>query len=261
MREIHTKERQRQDGSKLTSAKTNELIAKLVGHVDQLLSSYMNVAAEYRLVAPMLYDRKTTEHFGKGARGPGFTAIRYALYRHIVQECWKLACDTDKRTPSLVGIMRGLQQPGVKEALRGRYSRLRIPIDESVDADTRRILERMEEAEDSDREKEFDSKWKLIEEQWATFNAAPFREGIATLRDKVTAHTELRLVDGLYERADLAGVVKFGDERLFLEGIKDIIINLNLIVRQAGFDWVDFDERITRSASAYWTIEQTPQQE
>jgi hypothetical protein len=203
----------------------------------------------------MLYDREITEHYGKGARGPGFNAIRYALYRHIVQECWKLACDTDKRTPSIVGIMCGLQQPGVKETLRIRYSRLRIPIVGDVDAATKAMLERMEKADDDKRAAEFDAKWTLVEEQWAAFKAQPFRDGIATLRDKVTAHTELRLVDGRYERADLAGVVKFGDERLFLEGLKDIVINLNLLVRQAGFDWTEFDEQVTRSAGAFWSIE------
>lgn len=235
-----------------TPPKKNLLISKLEGHVDHLFTSYLNVVAEYRLVAPMLYDQKTAEHHGKGTRGPGFATVRYVLYRHIVQECWKLACDTDKRTPSIVGIMVGLQQPGVKDALRSRYSQLRIPIADTVDAATKAILERMEAAEDGKRAEEFDSKWKLVHDQWATFKAEPFREGIATLRDKVTAHTELRLVDGKYERADLAGVVKFGDERRFLEGIKDIVINLNLLVRQAGFIWDEFDEQVTGYASAYW---------
>ena len=133
---------------------------KLEGHVDHLLTGYLNALAEYRLVAPMLYDKDTTEHFGKGDRAPGYLAIRYALYRHVVTECWKLACDTDKRSPSIMGIMASLKQPGVREALRTRYSRLGIPIVDSVDADTRRILERMEEAENVKREMEFDDLWK-----------------------------------------------------------------------------------------------------
>ena len=237
-----------------TPPKKNDVITKLEGHVDHLFTGYLNAVAEYRLVAPMLYDKATTEHFGRGDRAPGYLAIRYALYRHVVQECWKLACDTDKRSPSIVNIIASLRQPGVREILRDRYSHRRIPIADGVDADTRQILERMEEANDGKRAAEFDALWRHVEDLWAIFLAAPFRKGIATLRDKVTAHTELRLIDGKYERVDLTDTVKFGDERLFLEGIKDIVTNLILLVRQSSFDWAQFDEYASRSAKAYWKI-------
>lgn len=238
-----------------TTPAKNDSVTKLEGHVDHLFTGYMNALAEYRLVAPMLYDKATVQHFGKGERAPGYQMMRYALYRHIVQECWKLACDKDKRSPSIAGIMEVLEQPGVREYLRSRYSRLRIPIADGVNADTRRILEYMEAADDENRGLEFDALWQRVHDSWASFESLPFREGIATLRDKVTAHTELRLVDGRYERVDLAGTVRFGDERRFLEAIKPIITDLNLLIRQTSFDWTSFDQHTEQNAKAYWAIE------
>jgi hypothetical protein len=234
------------------SKRMTDLIRKAEGQADHLLNGYIGAVADARIFYPMTSDKEVIRRFGGGARGAGYMALLVGMYRSVVHEAWKITCDTDPSAPSVVNIMKTLEQPGVHGFLRKRYSERVIPIAETADPTTRVILEEMERSEIDERVAEFDRTWKNLQKNWGEFSTDPIYRGIDVLRKKALAHTEIRLVAGRYERLTPKGKMKFGDERKYLERLRPIIDDIGSLVRQTAFTWDTLDKNSAKNAAAFW---------
>ena len=78
------------------------------------------------------------------------------------------------------------------------------------------------------------------------------------MRSKLIAHNELSFEVGRYELFKISVLkLKYGDERKLLEQAKEIINDLNSIVRNTSFLWDSFIEPEKRNVCAFWEIEGT----
>jgi hypothetical protein len=77
--------------------------------------------------------------------------------------------------------------------------------------------------------------------------------GFRTVRDKISAHTEVRYVADKYQLVDIATLgIKWGDLRSTIARMQRIIELIGLIVRNAGFAWDSFEAQISDAASRFW---------
>lgn len=79
--------------------------------------------------------------------------------------------------------------------------------------------------------------------------------GFQTIRDKLIAHNELRKTDAGYEFFDIKVLyVKYGQERKLLEVARPIVDDLDLLVRNACFDWTSFFRIQEKDVCKFWGI-------
>ena len=73
---------------------------------------------------------------------------------------------------------------------------------------------------------------------WSSVSTSKAMEGFATVRDKVSAHTEIRCVADKYQLVDIGALgIKWGDLLLTIDAMQQMVELVGLIIRNAGFAW------------------------
>ncbi len=214
-------------------------IAKLVGHTDHLLGCFLGLKQKYAFLLPMLTDEQIIQRHGSGMKIEGFLTIRHALFWGCVQDVVNLSLDEDERTPSITNIMEEVSRDEVRQSLR---QALKAAI-KGWDAD-----------EQEQQSTVLDEKHKTLLSNWENFQKQPWLIGFKTVRDKLTAHLELKLVDNEYSLTDVSALgLTWGDLGKALDLLQPIVLDLNRIVRNAGFAIDDFELSLRDSSSAFWS--------
>ena len=214
-------------------------VKKLVGHADQLLACFLGLKQKYAFFYPMIADPQVVRRYGSGMKFEGFATIRQALFWDCVQDVVKLSCDRDPRTPSITKIMVEASKNEIRQSLR-------------------EALKAAIKTWGSDQQEQqftvFDEKYKTLLSNWENFQKQPWLNGFKTVRDKLTAHLELKLVDNKYRLTDVSELgLKWGDLEKSLDLLQPIVLDLNFIVRKASFDMVDLESSLRHSGSAFWS--------
>ena len=80
-------------------------------------------------------------------------------------------------------------------------------------------------------------------------------EGFATVRDKVSAHTEIRCVADKYQLVDIGALgIKWGDLLLTIDAMQQMVELVGLIIRNAGFAWESLENQLSAAAGAFWSV-------
>jgi len=80
--------------------------------------------------------------------------------------------------------------------------------------------------------------------------------GYKTVRDKLIAHNELRQTGNEYGFYDVKELdLKYGDERQLLETVKQLVVDLALLVRKIDFSWDSIVKRETQTVCEFWEID------
>lgn len=211
-------------------------LAKLQAQAEALLNLAIRAHERFLFLRPMMVSRELQDRFTSEDEIIAFTQLRTWLYWGFVQELLKIWSDADERTPCISKIADKLQQPEINNALKTSYSSSSA----WSEAELRLEFERLHD----------DFQHRV--EQMLSSNATG---GYKKVRDKLIAHNELRQKGNEYQFYDVkeAGV-KYGEERQLLETVKQLVVDLLLLVCKTDFSWDSFVERETRIVCDFWKI-------
>ena len=214
----------------------NALVKKAKGHTDHLLGCLIGLRNKYALLRPMIFDPKVIEQWGSREKTYAFELLRHSLYQECVQDIVKLSFDKDCHTPSIIKIVDWLQDIKVLKILREAYKSIHMPIDKQKDESLKNGLRVIQEREMEEHRQEFDSRYEEILKKWEDFQRSSWIRGFRIIRDKITAHLELKLINDKYQFTDISTLgLKWGDVGTAIDCLEQIVLKLNMIIRNASF--------------------------
>jgi hypothetical protein len=231
-------------------------IKKLEAHSRHLLNGFIVLRQRYAMLAPMLFESRVRKQWGSGVRALGFSTLKSSLFLSCAQDITKLALDRDNRTPSITNLISYLEDPSLCAALRTQYAAWVTPLAEpEADPEIIAIIEKMEAAERAARLIQFDEIMSRVRCNWKTLKGEPHLNSFRTIRDKVSAHTEMLLgVDG-YQTVDISKLgIKWSDIELTIKRLELIVEDLGLLITNRSFAWDRLDELLAEGSKAFWLI-------
>lgn len=231
-------------------------LEKLEAYSGALLDAFLKLKEIYEILDLMLFDRTVIANASAGFKARGFNHLLENLYTNCCQQVAKLALDSDKRTPSVQNIVEKLEIDSLRNELRKSYAERRF-LSESITSDPEisEALERLALKDQRERWGQFDEHYANLLEQWSALSKSSELSGMALVRDKVSAHTEIKYAADKYEPYSLNhSGLKWDDLKKVIERLKDIVELIGFIVRRAGFAWDIFEENTKHSALEFWGI-------
>ena len=178
--------------------------------------------------------------YGTSGKRAGFEALKNTLYWAFIHEFVKICEDHDDKSPSIKRVWCELKHPVTLKHFKDAYSRrahLLFESEQESRADFRKIFIRL-----------CDNADKLL-------NSASLKS-YRTIRDKLIAHNELRAENKKYAPFDIRVLgLKYGEEKLLLLLAKEVMDDLNSLVKNSSFTWDSFFAPEERDALAFWEIE------
>lgn len=155
--------------------------------------------------------------------------------------------------------MLGLEDPAAHHELRERFSNWHVPlIEEETDPQIVAALRQLDLREAAENRNRFDQTYADAVEKYAELSASSAVNACRTVRDKVSAHTEVRFVADKYKLVDIADLgLKWGDLRTTIDRMQTLVANLGLLIRNAGFAWDMLDEQLQRASAGFWLPDTT----
>ncbi len=203
----------------------------------------------------MLFDPAVTEARGSHKQATGFKILQHSLFLACAQDIAKLCLDADERTPSIRNLITCLEDSSLCDELRERYAVWRIPsVEKKTDPRIIAALERMEQREESARREQFDQHCNQLLASWESLSTSKALTGFLTVRDKVSAHTEVRFVADKYQLVDIGALgITWGEMKSTIQAMQELIGLLGLIVRNADFAWDMLARQLSEAANGFWS--------
>ena len=228
-------------------------ITKLKAHTDHLVNSYIGLLRKYSFLKPMIFDSSVAKKYGDNEKRLGFETIRITLLYSSIQDVVNLCFDSHKTTPSIIRIIGILAKPDVHKALRAEHTTWSMDHQNNVSNQIKLALEKLEEAEKQKRGVEFDQHYKRVLEKWDVLQKDKAVIAFKEIRNKLTAHLELKKVDGEYKSMDVEALgIKWDDLGRILEELEEVVIALNLLIRNAGLYMEGVYETLDSAQKAFW---------
>jgi hypothetical protein len=228
-------------------------IEKLEAFAGHLLDAFILLRERYAIMAPMLFDKDVIAHHGAKDRSRGFTILLNSLFLSCAQDIAKLSLDQDERAPSIHNLVRALTDEKLRAEFRTRYANWALSPVAGEDPEVVAALHKMQVDEHSERAAHFDKLYGELMELWAQLSAASEMIAFKKIRDKVSAHTEIRLSADKYQPVDVSKLgLKWGDLRTTVDVMQRIVELLGLLIRNAGFAWEMLDEQLDSASDSYW---------
>jgi hypothetical protein len=229
---------------------------KLEAHASHLLDAFLRLRERYAMLEPMLFDPVVPERYGSGVQARGFKTLRHSLFLSCAQDIAKLSLDSDKRTPSIKNLMESIEDTRLCMELKDKYAIWVIPDAEiETEPEILAVLKKIELQEEEARRVQFDDILAKVRCKWSKFEIEPYLFGFLTIRDKISAHTEVLLVHDEYQFVDIGGLnIKWSDISRAIESMQSIIEDLGLVIRNSGFAWDSLDRQLLEVSSAFWSV-------
>jgi len=229
-------------------------LEKLQAHASHLLDAFLALRERYAILDPMLFHEQVPKTRGSGKQYRGFMILRHSLFLSCVQDIAKLSLDDDKRTPSLRNLVAALDDSSLVKTFREQFAMCHSPlIEEETDPEIIEALRRMDLREEAERRAQFDEILADTRIKLAELIGSPFMNGFLTIRDKITAHTEVQFVADKYQFVDVGALgTKWSDVKKAIEMMQTLVANLSLLIRNAGFAWEMLDAQLSKASHAFW---------
>lgn len=233
-------------------------IEKLEAHASHLLDAFIKLRQRYSILEPMLLDKTVVATLGSGKRAAGFRILKDSLFLSCAQDIAKLTLDDDTRTPSLKNIIRALADDALRLPLRKQFAAWEIPQEEDeTEPEILEALRRIELREEAQRGAQFDDLYCEATDLWSALADSSTIKSFRTIRDKVSAHTEVHLVVDKYQLVDIGTLgIKWGDMKATLEQMQRLVEIIGMLIRNAGFAWESFDEQLKRASMGLWGVDE-----
>ncbi len=202
----------------------------------------------------MLFDELVVSSHGAKRRARGFEILKHSLFLSCAQDIAKLSKDDDPRATSIRNLIKELTDDALRAELRIRYAKWAItPINEE-DPEVLAALQKMQVDEHTERGEHFDTLYCEMTELWAKLSTAPEMTALLTIRDKVSAHTEVRYSADKYQFVDVSKLgLKWGDLKKTVDTMQRLVELLGILIRNAGFAWEMLDEQLDTASKNYWS--------
>jgi hypothetical protein len=228
-------------------------INKLVAHSSHLLTTFIQLRERYALLHPMLFDERVAKQYGSWKQARGYAILKASLFLSCCQDIAKLTTDNFDKTPSISKLMGALQDPIVRSQLRKKYCDGRSVYAHEKDPELEEVYKLMALQDDERNRAEFDGKYAHAAKLWEEFVQSPVLKSFRHIRDKVTAHTELQLVDGEYVPVDISKLgIKWGNLQTTIATMQQLVEMLGQLIRDAGFAWQSLDEMLAKAGNDFW---------
>jgi hypothetical protein len=229
-------------------------IDKLQAHAGHLLDSFIHLRERYAMLEPLLFGPSSAPAPSNPYAAKGYHILRQSLLLSCCQDIAKLCLDKDDRTPSIRNLVTPLTEVAVRDALRDQFSVWRLPrTTEDDDPDIAAALQRIELREESERRTQFEDLLCELTDTWAALSTRPALDSFATIRNKLTAHTEVRYVADKYQLIDIGSLgLKWQDLKDTIDLMQKVVELLGQLIRNTNFAWDLLDDQLTNSAAAFW---------
>lgn len=229
-------------------------IDKLEAHTSHLLDAFISLKERYALLHPMLFDAAVVKQHGSKVRARGFQTLRHSLFLSCAQDIAKLSLDRDERTPSIKRLVSTLRDAKLQAELRDRFAVWTLPsIAEETDAEIREALKRMELRERDERRFQFDEILTRTNIRFFALESDPALQGFLTIRDKVSAHSEVHLVADKYQFVDIGQLgIKWADLKRVIDMMQSLVEDLGMLIRNSGFAWDSLDAQLANASADFW---------
>lgn len=227
---------------------------KLEAHASHLLDAFIQLRQRYSILDPMLFDKAVVEAYGSGRKAQGFSVLKHSLFLSCAQDIAKLTLDDDARTPSLSNNIEALTDDAFRNTLRERFAIWKIHLaEDEKDPEILEALRRMELREEAQRRTQFDELYCEATTLWASLSTSPTIKSFKTIRDRVSAHTEVRLIADKYQFVDIGTLgIKWSDIKTTIEQMQRLVEIIGLLIRNAGFAWDSLDDQLKRASEGFW---------
>lgn len=240
------------------SADTSLRVEKIVAHADHLLTAFIQLRERYSLLHPMLFHEHVPKQYGSFRQARGFTILKTSLFLSCCQDIAKISTDfhKDGKTPSIKRIMNQLLVDEIRGDFRRRYCEGR-PMFGSVDDDPalQEVYGRMTLDYAHQQGLEFDRNYELSKRCWEALEQSPAIQGFRTIRDTVTAHTEIRrhADSGIYRPVDIGELgITWGDLKRTIDAMQTLVELIGRLTRDASFAWDSLDRALNQAGSDFW---------
>ena len=228
-------------------------IEKLEAFAGHLLDAFILLRERYAILAPMLFDKDVVARHGAKDRSRGFNILVNSLFLSCAQDIAKLVMDQDDRAPSIHNLVRSVTDEKLRADFRSRYSSWAISPLAEEDPEVLVALQKMQVKEHAERGEHFDKLYCELTELWAQLSTSPEMKACKTIRDKVSAHSEVRLSADKYQFVEVSKLgLKWGDLKKTVDTMQRVVELLGLLIRNAGFAWEMLDEQLDAASSSYW---------
>lgn len=210
----------------------------------------------------MLFDSSVIFANGSGNRARGFSVLKHSLFLSCAQDIAKLTFDDDPRTPSLSNHIKAFSDEALRNKLRERFADWKVPLaEEETDPEIIEALRRMDLREEAQRRAQFDELYCEATSIWSYLSTSTTVKSFKTIRDKVSAHTEVRLVADKYQFVDLGSLgIKWDDIKSTICRMQRLVEIIGQLVRNVGFAWDLLDEQLTQASQGFWEVRGAPSQ-
>jgi hypothetical protein len=236
-------------------------INKLQAHASHLLDGFLGLREKYAMLEPMLFDHGVVGKYGTGKKARGFEVIKNALFFACAQEIAKLSLDNDDRCPSIKNVVDKLHSEPLLNELREQYAVWDIDPDiEETDPDNlpalTAALKAMTQREEAERRIKFDAHVAQLRTKWETLSDSPVLMAFKTIRHKISAHTDVHLINGEYKLVNIGELgIKWGDLKDTIEALQELVELISLIVKSSSFAWDSLDDQLSKTASGFWNVQ------
>ena len=230
-------------------------IEKLEAHASHLLDAFIGLRERYAMLDPMLFDAEVPKQRGSGSQARGFKILRHTLFLSCAQDIAKLTMDKNEKTPSLRNLVEALESDALRQELREKFALWVVPSTEAeTDPEIIAALRRMEGREQAERRVQFDDLYNEATSLWTQLSTGSAVQGFLTIRNSISAHTEVRFVADKYQFVDMGTLgIRWDDLKNTIKMMQRLVELVGFIVRDAGFAWDMLDEQLAKASSGFWS--------
>jgi HEPN superfamily AbiU2-like protein len=228
-----------------------ERIVELQAHVESLQDSLLRAYEKFLFLRPMIVNEGLNQRISAEGRGVCFQQLRDWLCWDFILELVKICDDSYETTPSIRQLKKALADTETLRALKEKYSRPPALL-KGMDEQTAQYLQKREVQE---LQSAFDDVYARFQKHADELLSSSARAGYRTIRNRLIAHNELLKTDAGYDSFDIKELgLKLGQERKLLEAVRKIVDDLDLLVRNASFDWKSFFQIHEKNVCIFWKI-------
>lgn len=168
--------------------------SKVQGHASALLDLYLRLAEKNALLQKLVFDHSLVTKLSGKRSQHGVATLQHTLYLSCAQDIAKITFDRGRRAPSLGNIVRTLKDGKTKKQLERNFAVWEEPDYRSYsDPAIVEALKRIDLRVSEERIEQFMQLFKELKTLSTSIFACPTFKAFKTVRDKITAHTEIKL--------------------------------------------------------------------
>lgn len=230
--------------------------AKLKGHAKHLVDEWLALKESYAMLQPTLFDQEVIERYGVGLKSDGFNIIRRVLFLSCAQDIAKLACDGHKRTPSIRNVLGRLEEDALRGKLREEFA-IREVLSNEGPTEPYGLFgsTEIEARERQSRRLHFDKAYSEAVSLWKQLSESSALEKFRTIRDKLSAHTEVTRDGFEFRRAVDIGELGIGsdDWQKTIGLIQELVQRIWALVCKVEFPLAAFDFGFSEVSQDFWS--------